>query len=408
MSPRPIAHSDDLSRLRDEGYTLRLVGGRLVVDDIPYVDSDAEVHHDGALVMPLTLAGEQTTPPDDHTAYFIGGVPCTQQGTPLEWIINNKERTDLGDGLIASCYFSAKPTDGGKYSDYHHKVTAYVGHIAGPARVVDETSTPRRFRPVAAVDASDGPFKYLDTASSRAGIDALNEKLASERVGVIGLGGSGEYILDLVAKTRVAELHLFDGDPFLTHNAFRSPGAPTLEELNARPLKVEHFAALYSNMRDGIFAHPYRVDDTNVHELRDLTFVFVAIDDAAAKVPIITALLTYGIPFVDVGMGIEVIDGRLTGIVRTTMVTPDKKDHVGRRIPTITTGVGDDYRSNIQIPELNAMNAVQAVLLWKKYRQIYADADTQHHTMYSVATNRIVNEECAVGEAEDTRSEEAA
>ena len=152
-------------------------------------------------------------------------------------------------------------------------------------------------------------------------------------------------------------------------------------------MKVEYFAAIYSNMRDGIFAHPYRVDETNVHELRDLTFVFVAIDDAAAKAPIITALLTYGIPFVDVGMGIEVIDGRLTGIVRTTMVTPDKKDHVGRRIPTITTGVGDDYRSNIQIPELNAMNAVQAVLLWKKYRRIYADADT--HTTPCTASPRI-------------------
>ena len=161
MSPRPIAHSDDLSRLRDEGYTLRLVGGRLVVDDIPYVDSGAEVHHDGALVMPLTLAGEQTTPPDDHTAYFIGGVPCTQAGTPLEWIINNKEPTDLGDGLIASCYFSAKPTDGGKYTDYHHKVTrlrwAYRRSGPGGRRNRDrlgDSARRRRWTPVTVPSAT--------------------------------------------------------------------------------------------------------------------------------------------------------------------------------------------------------------------------------------------------------------
>src|SRR5258707_2671253 len=113
MSQRPIARSADLTRLRDEGYSIRIVGGYLVVYDVPFVDSEGVVHHDGALVLPLTLAGDVTAQPSDHTARFMGGVPCDPGGRPLSHIINNTDIEDLGDGLRASCYFSAKPAGAG-------------------------------------------------------------------------------------------------------------------------------------------------------------------------------------------------------------------------------------------------------------------------------------------------------
>lgn len=383
---------------------MRIVRGRLVVDDVPYVDAEACVRHDGSLVMNLTLAGETTTTPDDHTAYFVGGVPCDTHGAPLDKIINNKNATDLGDGLVAACYFSAKVKEDGvhrNYRDYHEKVTVYVGRISGPAAALDATSTARRHRPVPAEDGDDGPFKYIDTASSRAGIDALNRKLAEEKVSIIGLGGTGEYVLDYVSKTEVPEIHLFDGDPLLTHNAFRAPGAASLEQLDARPLKVDHFAEVYGNMRHGIVAHPYRIDADNVAELQEMTFVFVAIDDAEAKEPIISALRKFGIPFVDVGMGVEMIDGRLTGILRTTTGTPDKDDHVESRISFAEATTDDDYRSNIQIAELNGMNAALAVIRWKKHREIYADIGTEHHSTFSIATNHIVNADTIINDDDD-------
>ncbi len=87
----------------------------------------------------------------------------------------------------------------------------------------------------------------------------MNEKLDGERVAIVGLGGTGSYILDFVAKTRVSEIHVFDHDTFFTHNAFRGPGAPSIEELNAAPLKVDRFVAMYSLMhRKGIVAHLFR------------------------------------------------------------------------------------------------------------------------------------------------------
>src|SRR5687768_13896491 len=80
-------------------------------------------------------------------------------------------------------------------------------------------------------------FNYAETASDRVGIGALTELFKAERVAIIGLGGTGSYILDFVAKTPVREIRLFDGDEFLQHNAFRAPGAPTIDELRAVPKK---------------------------------------------------------------------------------------------------------------------------------------------------------------------------
>lgn len=395
MSQRPIARSADLRRLRAEGYTVSLVGGNLVVADVPHVDARGTVRDDGALVMPLTLSGDTAQQPPDHTAYFVGTVPCDAAGNPLDKIINNVNPQDLGGGLIASCYFSAKPrTSTQQYSDYYDKVTTYVALISGPAQLLQPDVTAQPHRPVAAAN-DDGPFHYIDTASSRAGIDAINDRVRGCRIGIVGLGGTGEYILDLTAKTAVAELHTFDGDRFLTHNAFRGPGAPALEQLEAALYKVDHFAAIYANMHRGIVPHRYMIDETNVDELRDLDFVFIAVDDSEAKKPIVEALDTFGIPFIDVGMGIDEVDGKLTGIIRTTTSTPDRRQHVQARISFAGAGGADEYRSNIQIAELNALNAALAVIRWKKLLGIYADLEREHHSGYAIDGNHIVNDEQA-------------
>lgn len=392
MSQRPIARSDDLRRLRADGYSISLLGGYLVVRDVPSVDSSGVVH-DGILVMPLTLSGDTAQKPPDHTAYFVGQIPCDAAGEPLHKIINNTNPKDLGGGLTASCYFSAKPkTSTQQYIDFYDKVITYVALISGPAALLELAVTARRHRPIAA-EGDDGPFNYIDTASSRAGIDAINDRVRGDGIGIIGLGGTGEYILDLTSKTPVAEIHTYDGDRFLTHNAFRGPGAPTLEQLEAAPYKVDHFGSIYSNMHGGIVAHRHFIDATNVDELRNLDFAFISVDDGEAKKVIVEAIESFGISFIDVGMGVDEVDGKLTGIVRTTTSTPDRRSHVPARISFAEGGDGDDYRSNIQIAELNALNAALAVIRWKKFRGIYADLDREHHSGYAIDGNHIVNDE---------------
>ena len=68
-------------------------------------------------------------------------------------------------------------------------------------------------------------FQYPNTNSARAKITDLDEKYKGLKIAIIGLGGTGSYVLDLIAKTPVAEIHIFDKDVFQLHNAFRAPGA---------------------------------------------------------------------------------------------------------------------------------------------------------------------------------------
>jgi hypothetical protein len=164
--------------------------------------------------------------------------------------------------------FSSKPSAG--YPDYYEKITTYVGLLGAPAHAIDASATAMTFRVVESTD-EDSIFKYADTASSRAGISAVTAKLRGHRIGIVGVGGTGSYVLDLVAKTPVAEIHLFDGDAFLQHNAFRAPGAPSLEDLERRDNKAEYFTEQYSRMRHGIIPHREGLTTANRHRLEDLT-----------------------------------------------------------------------------------------------------------------------------------------
>ncbi len=81
-------------------------------------------------------------------------------------------------------------------------------------------------------------------------------------------------------------------------------------------------------MRRGIIPHDCYIDGANVDHLRGMGFVFLCLDRGREKRQIIEQLIEWGVPFADVGMGIELVDGRLGGILRVTTGTPGKRDHV--------------------------------------------------------------------------------
>jgi hypothetical protein len=392
MLQRQISRSPDLKRLRDNGYDVLIKAGHLVVRSVPYVDSNCDIQY-GLLVSELTLAGDVTARPSDHVAMFSGAAPCDRHGNVLSKILNSSERRELGDGLVVHHTFSSKPSVG--YADYYDKMTTYIRIISGPAIAIDETVTAMMF-PVIEEDDEASVFNYLDTASSRAGINVVSQKLGLRKVAVVGLGGTGSYVLDLVAKTPVHELHLFDGDMFLQHNAFRSPGAPSVEELRAEPHKVAHFAQQYSKMRRNIIPHPYYLDASNAEELHEMDFVFLCIDKGTPKRALVTKLEEFETQFIDVGMGVQEVDGELAGVLRITTSTPSQRSHVAEknRIP-FTDGDGDDYGSNIQIADLNALNAALAVVKWKKLFGFYRDLEEEHFSAYTTDGNHLTNEDQA-------------
>ena len=167
-----------------------------------------------------------------------------------------------------------------------------------PAQGIQPEVTAQTF-PVVDDPDPESVFNYLETASSRAGIEAATEKLKVGKVGIVGLGGTGSYILDLVAKTPVHEIHLFDGDEFLQHNAFRSPGAPSREELAEAVNKTVYWRDRYAPMRKGIVAHPEPITEENAGQLTLMDFVFISIDQGEIKL-IVQQLESAGTSFIDV------------------------------------------------------------------------------------------------------------
>ena len=391
MSQQLISRSPDLKRLQDVGYDLAISGGHLLIRDVPYVNTDGMVKR-GVLVSELTLAGDITTTPSTHVAMFAGEYPCDKDSNRLERLVNNSRHQDLGEGIIIDHTFSSKPQGG--YRDYYDKITTYIALLASPAQALDPDATAQTF-PVIEDGNDTSPFTYVDTASSRAEIGAISARLVGHKIGIAGVGGTGSYLVDQVAKTPVAEVHLWDGDTYQQHNAFRSPGAPTIDELRAAPNKVQYFANIYSKMHRGIVAHEYDIDESNVKELRDMDFVFVAIGDGDAKKTVVEFLIAADIPFIDVGIGVYKVDESLAGTVRVTTATPIKHEHTGARIPISDEQVNCDYATNIQIADLNALNAALAVIKWKKLIGFYNDIEREHQSTYDIDGNHLTNEDHA-------------
>jgi hypothetical protein len=389
LSQKLIDRNDELRRLRDEGYNVEVKSGYLVLRDVPYVGVGRVVKR-GTLIFKLDLAGNRTTSPSTHIAHFDGDYPCNADGTPIEKIRHQSGETELAPGLRAKHSFSAKPKEAGRYEDYYHQASTYCAILAGQARVLDPSVNVKSFAPPAAdVEDDTSPFHYTDTASSRADIAAITAKLAGERVAIVGLGGTGAYVLDFVAKTPVDNIHLFDGDEQLTHNAFRSPGAASLEVLRNKPKKVDYLAAIYSNMHRRVVPHPKLIDANNVESLREMSFVFICIDDGPSRKLIAGALDTWGIPYADTGMGLYASDGSLGGIVRVTGSMPGRSGGIGARASFADGSEHNEYRQNIQIAELNALNAALAVVWWKKLRGFYANVAKEHHCTYGVEAQAL-------------------
>lgn len=251
MSQELINHSRDLKMLRDEGYELEVRGTKLLVSGVPYLDKNGKVRY-GILVSILELAGDRTTKPEDHKAFFIGDQPCRKDGSEIGTINLSVGDQPLGDGITVNRAFSNKPPNG--YTDHHEKITRYIEIISAPVRSLYPKITAKTFKVIKS-NAAESVMRYLDTNSSRAEIDIITDKLKGEKVAIIGVGGTGAYVLDFVAKTPVSEIHIWDGDEFLQHNAFRAPGAPSLPELRRKPSKVRYLHSIYSKMRRKIIVH---------------------------------------------------------------------------------------------------------------------------------------------------------
>jgi len=394
MSHALIARSSDLRRLQDEGYTLRIVDqAYLFVDNVPYVTAQGEVNK-AALVTSLTLSDGLTVTPDTHVAHWTGEFPHCANGEKLIALLDEGTvKSSLSDSLPTAFQFSAKP-DGGAYRNYHHKVTTYAEILGREARQLDPNATAQQWRVTTDHEDDESVFHFADTASARQNTTDLARKLQPERVAIVGAGGTGSYVLDFVAKTWVREIHVFDDDPFLQHNAFRSPGPLAPGEIEGGPIKSTLHASRYISMHKGIVAHETCIDDTNVGHLGDFDTVFLCIDGHPIKAKILEICLANETLLIDVGMGLHRAGDSLAGTLRTTAFHSGHRDHAEHCMDLAGDDAKGEYDRNAQFAELNALNAALAVIKWKKVRGFYNDLERELNCEYVINGNRLMNAFC--------------
>lgn len=379
MFQKLVSHNEDIRRLVEKGYAVGFDSNYLIVRDILYLDEKLE-RQVGAIVTKLVETKPDHVVQEDHQIFFAGSHPHNLDGTPIANLGGGATQLALSEAaadVVVQRQFSNKPRVDGQmvpFPDFFAKIESYVGIISGPA-IARYGGTVLTFRSVEKV-ADDSVFKIHDTLTSRAEITDLAAKFKNEIVAIIGLGGTGAYLLDFFVKTPVKEIRGFDVDPFHIHNAFRSPGR--FDDAEFTRSKAEVYQGRYENFRHGLKLSAKFVDASSVEDLEGVTFAFVCVDKGSSRAGIFDLLIAKKIPFIDVGMGLSRKNGPISGMMRTTYYSDQQAQQVrDMELAPLADQPDDVYKTNIQISELNALNAVIAMTRYKQFKGFYLDDDPQ-------------------------------
>lgn len=391
MFQKLVSRNPDLARLVERGYGVSFDRSYLIVRDIPYLGSDMKLCI-GAIVAQLIAVDGERMRIDNHQVYFAGSSPHGLDGKPIPNLNDRRASVALsaqhGD-VVVERRFSNKPRSGA-FKDNFEKIESYVRIISAPATELHDV-TPLTFN-VNETTVEDPIFKFNDTLTSRAGIAELNRGFEGEKVAIIGLGGTGSYVLDYLVKARIPEIVGFDGDEFHVHNAYRSPGPLNKDELGLP--KAEVYQRRYEPFRNGLALKKLYIDSTSADDLVGVTFAFICVDKGSARAEIFDLLIELEIPFIDVGMGLKRKDeGPINGMMRTTFFPSDRAAVLrGKGLAELADAPDNLYRDNIQIGELNALNACVAVIRYKQLRGFYRSDEHVLHALFEIADLSVVSE----------------
>ncbi|MDA8105450.1 MAG: ThiF family adenylyltransferase [Nitrospiraceae bacterium] len=388
MPENRIALSPHVQRLVDEKYAVSIEGEYIVVDNVPYVSAAGVISR--AAIISAYYEKDGVAQFGDHTVLFTGSVPCTPAGESLAHVLVADTNPVAVAGRQALCRFSYKSERADTLDNIYNKLTHYIRKLQSYVSVIDPTVSAAGDGSIS-VRQAPSVFFYPNTAVARAGLDVYEGKLKLAKVAIVGLGGTGSYILDAIAKTPVKEIHLYDEDIVEPATAYRMPGALTIDEAHQQVRKTDYLRNVYCRMRTGIESHPIRIDQGNVHELDDINFVFIAVDHGPSRGLIARHLAEKGIPFVDVGMGVDRVPEatKLIARIRVTAIDCESKSLVDR-LP-VSDDQEDAVYNNIQVAELNALNAMLAVIVYKQKIGFYSEEIAVNALHYVLTWQRLLH-----------------
>jgi hypothetical protein len=200
-------------------------------------------------------------------------------------------------------------------------------------------------------------------------------------------------------KLKVALKFVIEGKEYETYDQYKT-GAE-LKQLGGIPLETELYLSIRKPYKDELIENDKQVDLARPET--EYFFVKKKLHFTINKVAF-TWYKQYirGIQIRELGkisaddliyLAIErPYEDELTGAVRVTSATEAKNDHLVDRIFGEDND-NNDYTTHIQIADLNSLNAVLAVMKWKKMSDFYVDLEQEHHSSYSIGVSKIFNED---------------
>ena len=250
----------------------------------------------------------------------------------------------------------------------------YIKHIVGA--VIAKTNNAQIWK------EHDEVFKILNTFEGRAGVRMLQDKVRNQKIAIFGLGGTGSYILDLMSKTPVSEIHLIDDDKVHWHNLMRGPGGPTIKDkeeiANGMLQKGEYLCRKYRELRHGIVVHNSRASEQMIAKLAQagVEIAFVSVDQQGGKRQddLYESLQKHGIKFIDSGISLRNNGDQIDGSVKLFSSVQDPK-RWRESIPNARVNGGESIYKNTQLVEINALAAALAVIKWRKITEQFVESD---------------------------------
>ena len=361
-----------------EGFTIREDSDVVIAEGVPCLVADGTV---SACTIKKSFNPETGTPTSciGDAVHVVRIIPDDK----LDGCVYNSDRSKIGryidgDGKSWSNISIRKGTPNRPEADRSAKdlIHRYVKQIVGAVYAADHKE-PNSL-------AIQHPFNFPNTYEGRSGVAPIQDRIRDQSIAIIGLGGTGAYVLDMIAKTPVGVIHIVDDDCVDWHNLMRAPGAPTGEEINSLTeikrlgtdcfSKVNYYYSKYASFREGIHAHTLRLDGSpkcnEFFREHHIDYAFVCIDqDGNSESPrqdvVYSALSREEIPFVDSGISISLDNNAVGGAVTTSAYCAGSLEwRIG--VPNASlNNKGLGYR-NVQLPEVNALAASLAVMEWRR------------------------------------------
>ena len=309
-------------------------------------------------------------------------------GTPIGNLVSGDGKTWSNISIKRGAQGCPEPDE-----TAHDLLHRYAKHIVGAVSAAGYSEP--------AALAIPDPFHIPNTFEARAAIAPVQDRIRGQRIAIIGLGGTGAYLLDLIAKTAVSEIHLLDSDCVDWHTLKRAPGAPTAEEIElvraGSLLKVDYYHSKYAAFRDGIHPHSVRVARSSMFaeflSNHPIDYAFVCIDqladgDSARQDVVYRAVSEAGVPFIDSGVSITIEDSTVRGAVTTSAYDAGSDVWKGAIPNARLHGRAPGYR-NVQLPEVNAAAATFAVMEWRRRTGQYVSESPSFYQKFRLEKGRI-------------------